>query len=78
MRFTGIVRPGRIPHGDVGHVIARRDDLARRKLGGAASPRDAFVVVRISPRKKVVGHNQVKGAKRPKAESGEGKTPAIS
>jgi hypothetical protein len=66
------------------HVIAWRDDLARRpgatrarRRDDPASPCGAVVTVRISLRENAVTHNPVKGVKRPKAESGEGKTPAI-
>ena len=80
MRFTGIARPEEFRTVTRAHVIAWRDDLARRELGGGhdpASPCGIVVAVRISLRKNAVTHNPVKGVKRPRAESGEGKTPAI-
>ena len=73
MRFTGIVRPEEFRTVTRAHIIAWRDDLARRGLGGSTI-RTGW---RRSPRKNAVTHNPVKGVERPRTESGEGKTPAL-
>ena len=80
MRFTGIVRPEEFRIVTRAHVIAWRDDLARRQLDGStirnrlASLSSLFEYLCD---KNTVTHNPVKGIKRPRAQSGEGKTPAI-
>jgi integrase/recombinase XerD len=62
------------------HIIAWRDQLTGRGLGGAtirhrlASLASLFEYLR---EKDAVTHNPVKGVERPRVESGEGKTPAI-
>src|ERR1700674_2677833 len=86
MRFTGIARPEEFRTITRAHVIAWRDDLARRtgragvELGGAtvrhrlAAPSSLFEYL---CEKNAVTHNPVKGVKRPKVETGENKTPAL-
>jgi integrase/recombinase XerD len=80
MRFTGIVRPAEFRTVTRAHVIAWRDELAGRLLGGStvrhrlAALSSLFEYLR---EKNAVTHNPVKGVKRPRAESGEGKTPAL-
>jgi integrase/recombinase XerD len=62
------------------HVIAWRDDLAQRELGGATIRHRHAALSSLFEylcEKNAVTHNPVKGVKRPKAESGEGKTPAL-
>jgi site-specific recombinase XerD len=62
------------------HIIAWRDDLVRRGLGGStirhrlASLASLFEYLCA---KNAVTHNPVKGVERPRTESGEGKTPAL-
>ena len=80
MRFTGISRPEEFRTVTRAHVIAWRDDLARRALGGATVRHRLAALSSLFEylcEKNAVTHNPVKGVKRPKAESGEGKTPAI-
>src|SRR6201997_951664 len=80
MRFTGIVRPEEFRTVTRAHVIAWRDDLARRKLGGATIRHRHAALSSLFEylcEKNAVTHNPVKGVKRPRAESGQGKTPAI-
>jgi site-specific recombinase XerD len=80
MRFTGIVRPEEFRTVTRAHVIAWRDDLARRGLGGATIRHRHAALSSLFEylcEKNAVTHNPVKGVKRPRAESGEGKTPAI-
>jgi site-specific recombinase XerC len=71
------------------HVIEWRKDLERREIGRFAdkrNPTGATIRHRLAAlsslfeylcEKNAVSHNPVKGVKRPKAESGEGKTPAL-
>jgi integrase/recombinase XerD len=80
MRFTGIARPEDFRIVTRAHIIAWRDELARRGLGGAtirhrlASLSSLFEHLCNS---NAVTHNPAKGVERPKTESGEGKTPAL-
>jgi integrase/recombinase XerD len=64
------------------HVIAWRDDLGRREdIQSGATVRHRLAALsslfEYLCEKNAVSHNPVKGVKRPKAESGEGKTPAL-
>jgi site-specific recombinase XerD len=82
MRFTGIVRPEEFRIITRAHVIAWRDDLSRREdIQSGATVRHRLAALsslfEYLCERKAVNHNPVKGVKRPKAESGEGKTPAI-
>jgi site-specific recombinase XerD len=80
MRFTGISRPEEFRTVTRAHVIAWRDDLSRRELGGATVRHRLAALSSLFEYlcdKNAVTHNPVKGVKRPRAESGEGKTPAI-
>jgi site-specific recombinase XerC len=80
MRFTGIERPAQFRTVTRAHLIAWRDDLMRRGLGG---PTIRHRLASLSSlfdflcEKNAVTHNPVKGVERPKTESGEGKTPAL-
>jgi site-specific recombinase XerD len=80
MRFTGIDRPEEFRTVSRAHVIAWRDDLGYRELGGATVRHRLAALSSLFEYlcdKNAVTHNPVKGVKRPRAESGEGKTPAI-
>ena len=80
MRFTGINRPEEFRTVTRAHVIAWRDDLAGRGLGGATLRHRLAALSSLFEYlcdKNAVTHNPVKGVKRPRSESGEGKTPAI-
>jgi integrase/recombinase XerD len=85
MRFTGIARAEEFRTGTRAHVIAWRDDLAGRTLDartlGGSTVRHRFAALsslfEYLCEKNAVTHNPVKGVKRPKAENGEGKTPAL-
>src|SRR5271170_4834713 len=89
IRFTGIVRPEEFRTVTRAHVIAWRDDLHRREIGPSTNkraPEGATIRHRLAALaslfeylcdKNAVSHNPVKGVKRPRAESGEGKTPAL-
>jgi integrase/recombinase XerD len=80
MRFAGILRPEEFRTVTRAHVIAWRDDLASRELGGATIRHRLAALSSLFEylcEQNAVTHNPVKGVKRPRAESGEGKTPAL-
>jgi integrase/recombinase XerD len=80
MRFAGIERPEEFRTVTRAHVIAWRDELARRGLGGSTIRHRLASLASLFEYlcdKNAVTHNPVKGVERPKTESGEGKTPAI-
>src|SRR5208282_34010 len=80
MRFTGIARPEEFRIVTRAHIIAWRDDLAQRGLGGSTIRHRLASLASLFEYlcdKNAVTHNPVKGVERPKIESGEGKTPAI-
>src|SRR6516225_5214682 len=63
------------------HIIAWRDDLMRRGLGGGTIRHRLASVASLFDylcEKNAVTHNPAKGVERPKTESGEGKTPALA
>src|SRR3954452_11118059 len=80
MRFTGITRPEEFRTVTRAHIIAWRDDLVRRGLGGSTIRNRLASLASLFEylcEKNAVTHNPVKGVERPKSESGEGKTPAL-
>src|SRR5271168_4614657 len=80
MGFTGIVRPEEFRTVTRAHIIAWRDDLVRRGLGGSTIRHRLASLASLFEylcEKNAVTHNPVKGVERPKTESGEGKTPAL-
>jgi integrase/recombinase XerD len=77
MRFAGIFRPEEFRSVTRAHLIAWRDELRRRDLGGATIRHRLASLFEYLCEKNAVTHNPVKGVERPKTESGEGKTPAI-
>ncbi len=82
MRFTGIVRSDEFRTVTRAHVIAWRDDLAKR-LPALSSQTIRHRLAALSSlfeylcERNAVTHNPVKGVKRPPVESYEGKTPAL-
>jgi site-specific recombinase XerD len=81
--FTGIKRPEEFRDVTRAHVIAWRDDLGddRRKLSGTTIRHRLAALSSLFQYlcdKNTVTQNPVKGVKRPKVESDEGKTPAIA
>jgi hypothetical protein len=81
MRFTGIRRPEEFRIVTRAHIIAWRDELAQRGLGGSTIRHRLASLASLFEYlcdKNAVTHNPVKGVERPKTESGEGKTPAIA
>jgi integrase/recombinase XerD len=80
MLFTGIKRPEEFRDVTRAHVIAWRDDLGHRTLIGTTIRHRLAALSSLFQYlcdKNAVTHNPVKGVKRPKVESDEGKTPAI-
>ena len=62
------------------HVIAWRDELMQRGLGGSTIRNRLASIASLFEylcEKNAVTHNPVKDVERPKTESGEGKTPAL-
>ena len=80
MRFAGIVRPEEFRTVTRAHIVAWRDDLVRRGLGGSTIRHRLASLASLFEYlcdKNAVTHNPVKGVERPRTESGEGKTPAL-
>jgi integrase/recombinase XerD len=80
MGFTGIRRPEEFRTVTRAHIIAWRDELALRGLGGSTIRHRLASLASLFEylcEKNAVTHNPVKGVERPKVESGEGKTPAL-
>jgi site-specific recombinase XerC len=78
--FTGIVRPEEFRTVTRAHIIAWRDQLTGRGLGGSTIRHRLASLASLFEylcEKNAVTHNPVKGVERPKVESGEGKTPAL-
>jgi integrase/recombinase XerD len=80
MAFTGIQRPDEFRTVTRAHVIAWRDDLVRRARSGSTVRHRLSALASLFDylcEKNAVTHNPVKGVKRPKNESAEGRTPAL-
>jgi integrase/recombinase XerD len=80
MRFTSITRPEDFRIVTRAHVIAWRDDLVERKLEGSTVRHRLSSLSSLFEylcERNAVTHNPIKGVKRPKVESSEGKTPAL-
>jgi len=80
MAFAGIRRPEEFRGVTRAHVIAWRDDLVRRELGGSTVRHRLAALSSLFEylcERNAVTHNPVKGVRRPRVEGGEGKTPAI-
>ncbi len=78
--FVGIRNPDEFRDVTRAHVIAWRDELARRKLSPATLRAKLSALSSLFEylcEKNSVAHNPVKGVKRPEADNNEGKTPAI-
>ena len=81
MGFAGIQRPEAFRIVPRAHVLAWRKTLEDRRLSGATIRRKLAALSSLYEylcEKNAVDFNPVKGAKRPKIESNEGKTPALS
>jgi integrase/recombinase XerD len=80
MAFTGIQRPDEFRTVTRAHVIAWRDDLVRRERSGSTVRHRLSALASLFDylcEKNAVTHNPVKGVKRPKNDSTEGRTPAL-
>src|ERR687887_980018 len=80
MVFVGIRTPMEFRIVTRAHLIAWRKTLESRQLGGATIRRKLAALSSLFEylcEKNAVTHNPVKGVKRPKVESYEGKTPAL-
>ena len=81
MGFVGIVRPEEFRTVTRAHVIAYRDELLRRQLQGATIRRKLAALSSLFEylcERNAVPVNPVKGVARPKVDSYQGKTPALS
>jgi integrase/recombinase XerD len=81
MRFTGIREPEEFRIITRAHVIAFRDELQRRGLQGPTIRRKLAAISSLFEflcNKHAIATNPVKGVSRPKVDSYEGKTPAVS
>jgi site-specific recombinase XerD len=81
MLFAGIKRPQEFRNVTRAHVIAWRDELGSRTLMGTTIRHRMAALSSLFQYlcdKNAVTHNPVKGVKRPKVETEEGKTPAIA
>jgi site-specific recombinase XerD len=81
MRFAGIRQPEEFRLITRAHVIAYRDELQRRGLQGATVRRKLAALSSLYEylcNRNAVPVNPVKGVTRPKVESYQGKTPALS
>ncbi|MGF6641728.1 tyrosine-type recombinase/integrase [Paraburkholderia sp. MM6662-R1] len=80
MDFTGIQRPEELRVVTRAHVLAWRTALETRALSGATIRRKLAALSSLFEylcEKNAVDFNPVKGAKRPKVDSNEGRTPAL-
>ena len=81
MKFLGIEQAEEFRDVTRAHVIAWRDHLAGKDLAGSTVRRKLSAVSSLFEYlcdKNLVTHNPVAGVKRPKTESGAGKTPVLS
>ena len=80
MTFTGIQKPEEFRAVTRAHVIAWRDDLKQRNRNGSTIRHRLAALASLFDylcEKNAVTHNPVKGVKRPKTGSQEGRTPAL-
>jgi integrase/recombinase XerD len=80
MAFVGIARPEEFRIVTRSHLIAWRDDLARRGASGMTVRHRLAALSSLFEHLcdcNAVTHNPVKGIKRPPVETSEGKTPAL-
>ncbi|MGH8228359.1 MAG: tyrosine-type recombinase/integrase [Steroidobacteraceae bacterium] len=80
MTFVGITSPEELRLVTRAHVLAWRKDLERRELTGGTVRRKLAALSSLFEylsEANAVTHNPVKGVRRPRVESYEGKTPAL-
>ena len=81
MHSAGITQPQDFRRVTRSHVLAWRHDLENQPLTGATIRRKLAALASLYDylcNANAVSHNPVKGVKRPRVESQEGKTPALS
>jgi integrase/recombinase XerD len=80
MQFTAIVKPKEFRTVTRGHILAWRAALEKQSLAGATIRRKLAALASLYDylcEANAVTHNPVRGVKRPKMETSEGKTPAL-
>ena len=80
MAFSGIVQPEEFRTVTRGHILAWRADLEKQGLAGATIRRKLAALASLYDylcEANAVTHNPVRGVKRPRVETNEGKTPAL-
>ena len=80
MAFTGINQPEEFRSVTRGHILAWRADLEKQGLAGATIRRKLAALASLYDylcESNAVTHKPVKGVKRPRADTNEGKTPAL-
>ena len=80
MAFVGITAPEEFRVVTRAHILTWRADLERQKLAGSTIRRKLAALASLYEylcETNAVTHNPVKGVKRPKVDSYEGKTPAL-
>ena len=80
MAFTGIVQPEEFRTVTRAHILAWRAELERQGLAGATIRRKLAALASLYDylcECNAVLHNPVRGARRPKAETSESRTPAL-
>ena len=80
MQFTGISKPEEFRIITRSHILAWRADIERQKLAGSTIRRKLAALASLYEylcETNAVTHNPVKGVKRPRVDSYEGKTPAL-
>jgi len=80
MTFVGITTPHELRLVTRAHILAWRGDLERRELAGSSIRRKLAALSSLFEYlsdANAVTHNPVKGVRRPKVESYEGKTPGL-
>ena len=80
MAFTGIVQPEEFRTVTRSHILAWRAELEKQNLAGATIRRKLAALASLYDylcECNAVIHNPVRGVKRPKAETSEGRTPAL-
>ena len=80
MAFTGINQPEEFRAITRAHILAWRAELEKQNLAGATIRRKLAALASLYDylcECNAVTHNPVRGVKRPKAETSEGKTPAL-
>ena len=80
MAFTGIVQPEEFRTVTRAHILAWRAELERQNLAAATIRRKLAALASLYDylcEANAVTHNPVRGVRRPKAETSEGRTPAL-